>query len=70
MPFYGYFEFNIDHMENKKRGPGHNANLKILGCKTMGCLTIGFNGENYIYPSEEFKIQDGHLKRGKYVLWG
>ena len=33
----------------------------------MGSLTIGFNGENYIFPCRKFKIHGSHLKPGKYV---
>ena len=58
----------IDHIE-KKKNIGHHSNLKVIGCRTMGCLTIGFNGENYIFPSGEFRIYDSQLEDGKYVLW-
>ena len=47
----------IDHME-KEKITGHHTNSKVIGCKTIVFLTIGFNGKNYIYPSGEFKIHD------------
>ena len=38
--------------------------MQIIAGKTMGSLTIGFNGKNYIFPSRKFKIHDSHLKPG------
>ena len=53
----------MEHIE-KKRIVGHHANLKVIGGQTMGSLTIGFNGKNYIFPCREFKSHDSHLKHG------
>ena len=55
------------HRKEKKKG--HHGNVKDTVCRMIGCLTIGFNGKNYIFPYREFKIHDSHLKHGKYVQW-
>ena len=43
----------MDHIEKKKITP-HHANVYVIGGKTMGSLTIGFNRENYIHIQIDF----------------
>ena len=62
-------EFRVhyeDHIE-KRQTIGQHANLKNIGYRTMWCLTIGFNGKNYIFPCKQLKIHDSHLKLSRYV---